>query len=350
MNAKIVFVGILVIAAMLFSAGCTKSKQLPQNPKQAYEALALKSKQAAPMKASYDFDLSFGQKQVMGFSSVRMQLDVFTESKEKTKTVASLSLLGQKMKTVVYKINGRTIQCVEGSVLGSGSGVQCQVGGKEQEAVAMSQAEAKSLDELFLDYNISFAGEKTFAGRKSACFLLGYSGKDIKGKNQLSSFTATSLDDYSFKQEICLDEEKGFISYTKISTSIYSQLTKKQEEGVGFTMTLTAYSPTVSESDFELPVVFSLGSPSECTPSIVKLKITPFKKLTGKKAVLKIEKPALGSGKAELEQQVELTLPKLELFEENDLNIQTREPINGSKQLELCVGNDCVQSGCWAFE
>lgn len=353
MDAKIVFVG-LVLFSGLFLAGCTKSGQLPQDPKQAYETLVLKSKQAAPMRASYDFDLSFGQKPVMGFSSVRMQLDVFTESKEKTKTVASISLLGQKMKTLIYKVNGKTIQCAEGSVLGSENGsVQCRVGGKEQEAVAMSQAEAKNLDELFSDYNISFSGEKTFAGRKSACFLLGYSGKDIKDKNQLSSFTAASLDGYSFRQEICLDEEKGFISYTKVTTSIYSPLTKKQEEGVGFTMTLTGYSPKVSESDFELPVAFSLGSPlkgSECNPGTVKLKVTPFKELAGKKAVLKIEKPALGSGKNEVEQQIEITLPQLELFKENDLNIQTKEPISGSKQLELCIGNDCVQSGCWVFE
>ncbi len=352
MGQRIFFAGVMLVFALLFFAGCTRTgQQLPQNPRQAYEALALKSEHAPPMKASYSFELNFGQKLVMGFSSVEMQLEVFAESKEKTKAVASLSLIGQKMSTAVYRINGNTIQCAEG-LLGSGSGVQCQVGtGKE--AMPVSLTEVKSLDELFSDYNISFAGEKTFAGRKSACFLLGYAGKDVKDKSRLATISTASLEGYSFKQEICLDEEKGFMTYTKVETMVFSQLTKKQEKGAGFTMTLTSYSPKVSDADFELPIGFSLSPASEgaeCTSSTVKLKITPFRDLSGKKAVLKIEKPSFDAKKAELEQQVEVTLPKLELFKETDLNIATKEPLSGSKQLELCIGNDCVQSGCWVFE
>lgn len=352
MDSRTAFAGLILVSALLFLAGCTKTgQQAPLSPKQAYEALAMKSEHAAPMKASYKFELNFGQKPVMGFSSVEMHLDVFAASKEKTKAVASLSLLGQKMRTEVYRLNGNTVQCAESLAAGSENSMQCQVGaGKE--AMPVSLTEVKSLDELFSDYNISFAGEKTFAGRKSECFLLGYLGKDVKDKNQFASLSTASLNGYSFKQETCLDKEKGFISYTKINTLV-SQQAGKPEKGAGFTMTLTSYSPKVSEADLELPVVFSLGSPlegAECTSNTVRLKITPFKEISGKKAVLKIEKPALDSSKGEVEQQVEITLPELELFKESDLNIATKEPLAGSKQLELCIGADCVQSGCWVFK
>lgn len=353
MNRKILFIGLMLFSALVFLAGCSQPEQaLPQDPKEAYDFLAQKSKEAGPMRVAYKFTMDFGQQAVMGISSLEMDIEVFMLSQERSKTIVSMSFMGQSINSAVYNLNGKVIQCTEG-MLGLGQGLQCQAGSEQQQQMmGMQGTEVKSLDEMFYDYKISFAEDRTLAGRPAKCFLLEYAGKDLKDKSQFGSGMAVaSLDNYSFKQEICLDLEHGFASYVDVKTTVYSELSKEEKPGIGFKIEMTSFSTDVSEKDLELPVAFSLGSgfaDTECTEDGITLKIIPFKEISGKQATVKIGEISFGQEEMKVEQSKTITIPTSPLFEEKELNIELDETLgSGSKQIEICIDEECQKTNCW---
>jgi len=352
MDRKIILTGlILALAAVVFLAGCTQIPDgLPQDPKEAYELLAQKSKEAGPMRIAYEFAMSLGQQALLGISEIKMDLEVFFHSQQKTKTLGSMSILGQTMNTAVYNLEGKTLTCTEGGgLLGTAQGMQCTLGEQQQEMPGMQGTEVKSLDELFSDYKISFAADKTFAGRKAKCFLLEYAGKDVKDQSQLGGMGTGSLENVEFTQEVCLDIEKGFASFMDVETRIYSELTEEYAKGFGFKMEMKSFSTEVTDADFEPPVAFSFSGfgAATCEKDSVSMELTPFKDISGKQATVKIGVADFTGGDMEVELEKQVTLPAFTLFEEGTLVVDLDEEIEGSKQVELCVDGECQSTGCY---
>ncbi|MCX6802247.1 MAG: hypothetical protein NT067_03985 [Candidatus Diapherotrites archaeon] len=361
-----VLIGFLLLFAGVLFAGCnqppaggsqatptpaaTPAPATEQDLKLAYDSLSQKFGNSGPMKLSYAFTMDFGEQSALGLSKVDMDMGLYMLSEQKSKTVVSMAVLGQNITSAVYNLDGKSVTCTESAMLAQP--VQCELG-KEAASSGTPGVEVKKLDEMFTDFKITALPAKSPAGRPAQCFLLEFKGKDLKDKSQFgSSFEeGGSIENYSFTEEICLDSEKGFASSMDLKTKVYSELSKEETNGMGFSMELESFSAAVSETDLALPMPFGVMSENEgaeCSKDTIKMKIVPFAEISGKQAVLQIGIPQYSGTTATMQVQQEktITLPAMEQFKESELSISPDSQLSGSVMLSLCIEKDCISSTC----
>ena len=361
MDKKIFITGLLVLLAFAFLAGCAQEEisgveaQAKENPAEAFNLLAQKSRNLAPIKLDYLLAIDLGAQGVPGLSQIETDLSLSVLSAKKSKAVASLSFLGQTVNTAVYNIEGKFVQCVEGNAFGAEIPLTCELANGEGQIQGIQNTEVKTLDGLFEKYDISFTENKEFSGRKAACFLIAFNGKGVKDKTQFQgSMELEAFDKTNFSQEICLDLEKGFQSYVKLEGKTVSDLAGNEETAMAMQLELKGFSEAVTEEDLKIPVSLGIGqneNATACTAEEIAINLTYFNDVSGKEAVIGIgpvvydENFNLQSFKAT--QTVTVSMPELPLFESTEFKITPKEPLDGAVAIELCVNEECFPAGCF---
>jgi len=362
MNNKILITGLLVLLAFSFLAGCTQEEideiegLAKGNPAEAFDLLALKSKNLMPVKLDYLLSINLGSQGLPGMSQIETDLSLAVLSEKKSKAVANLSFLGQVVNTVIYNIDGSFVQCVEGNAFGAEIPLSCELANEEDQIQGAQNTEVKPLDEQFEKYEISLIEGKEFAGRKATCFLLSFNGEDVKDQEQFQgSMEEETFEKTSFSQETCLDQEKGFTSYVKLEGKTLTD--GVEETTMAMELELTGFSQELTEEDFEIPVsigIDQLENATTCTTEEITMNVTYFNDVSGKEAVVNIG-PVLYDEEYnilpfEATQLLAVPMPEQPLFESKEFKVAPEEPLDGTVAIALCIGEDCYPTGCFVLD